>query len=548
MKRSTEILCIVIIAAIIGLSQWLYFRIDLTSDKRYSVSPATRQLLSKLQDPIDMTLYLDGELNPGFLRLQQAVIDITDEFSEYASEDISLEIVNPSVMEQDELKAFYELLYKNGLSPTEVNERDRDGKLTKQTVFPFVKLHTDNRSLMVTLLQNQRGKSGAENLNLSIESLEYELTDAIRRLTPHEVSKVAFIEGHDELPEPYVYDAELALSQYFQVDRGVIGTDVNMLDGYKAIVIAAPQKPFSEADKYIIDQYIMHGGRVLWVIDGVQISDDMLSSDGYTPAIPLDLNLTDMLFHYGVRVNPTIVQDQQCLSVPVNISNDASAPDYQPMPFYYAPLLLTSFDSPVSRNISPVMSSFVSTLDLVGEGKNQHREYLLATSNASRIITTPAKIDVAEVDLEATAFQHAYLPVAASVEGEFTSLFAHRMQPEEITTHEPKLSSGMSRQIVIAGGSVIRNDVQKGEPLPMGYDRMTNMRFGNRDFILNAVLYLTDDEGYIQLRNKEITLRMLNTNVARNSRVRIQMLTTLFPLLLLALIGGTVAIVRRRRY
>ncbi len=537
-----------VIAAIIILSQWLSFRIDMTADKRYSISQPTRQLLRNLEDPIDITLYLDGELNPGFLRLQTAVVDLSEEFRLYAAEGLELEVVNPNSFTDNELKDFYQLMYKNGLSPTEVNERDRDGKLTKQTLYPFAKLHLADRSLFVPLLQNQRGKSGAENLNASIETLEYRFTDALRRLIPHQPVKIAFIEGHGELPEPYVYDAELAFSQYFQVDRGVIGNDASMLNDYKAIVIADPQTPFSEADKYIIDQYIMRGGRVMWLIDGVHISDDGLSKDGFTPAIPMDVNLTDMLFRYGVRINPVLVQDQQCLSVPVNISSNASTPDYQPMPFYYAPLLLTSFDSPVSKNVSQVMSSFVSTIDFVGEGTEQSREYLLATSNASRLISTPAKIDLTELDLENTLFQYAYMPVAVSIDGQFESVFAHRVKPDGVQDSGAKRQQGESRQIVIAGGSIIRNEVQKGEPLPMGYDRLSGMQFGNRDFIRNAMLWLTDDDGWIQLRNKEITLRLLNNNVARNSRHRIQAVTIISPLIFLTLIAFCSLLLRYYRY
>ena len=548
MRHKTFVISLLIIAAIILLSQWLSFRVDMTADKRYSISQPTRQLLRNLEAPVDITLYLDGELNSGFLRLQNAVVNLADEFRQYAAEGVELEIINPNSFAENEMRDFYQSMYKNGLSPTEVNERDRDGKLTKQTLYPFAKIHLADRSLFVPLLQNQRGKSGAENLNASIETLEYRFTDALRRLTPHQPVKIAFIEGHGELPEPYVYDAELAFSQYFQVDRGVIGNDASMLNEYKAIVIADPQTPFSEADKYIIDQYIMRGGRVMWLVDGVHISDDGLSKDGFTPAIPMDINLTDMLFRYGVRINPVLVQDQQCLSVPVNISSDASASDYQPMPFYYAPLLLTSFDSPVSKNVSQVMSSFVSTIDFVGEGAGQSREYLLATSNASRLINTPAKIDVTELDLESTLFQYAYVPVAVSIDGQFESLFAHRVKPDSVSDNRNKRTQGESRQIVIAGGSIIRNEVQKGEPLPMGYDRLSGMQFGNRDFIRNAMLWLTDDEGWIELRNKEITLRLLNNNAARNSRHRIQAVTIVAPLLFLALVGLCAFFIRKRRY
>ncbi|MBR3566062.1 MAG: gliding motility-associated ABC transporter substrate-binding protein GldG [Paludibacteraceae bacterium] len=548
MKNRIFVILLCVLAVVLVGSQYFYGRYDLTADKRYTLSQPVKALLKTIDQPVRVTLFLDGELNSGFLQLQEATLDLLDEFEQYVSAELEVEIEDPNGFSDADKRQFAEVMYRRGFKPTEVNERDRDGKLIKQTLFPIAEIAVGEKSQWVSLLLNVRGRSGAENLNASIENLEYTLSDALRQLTSAEVSKIVFLEGHDEIPEPYIYDAELALSRYFQIDRGSLTDSVGELDGYKAVVVAAPQSQFSEADKYVIDQYIMQGGNVLWVIDGVMLSEDGLSEDGYTPAIPLDVNLTDMLFRYGMRVNPVLVQDQQCLSVPVNMSSDPSAPDYQPMPFYYAPVLLTSFESPITKNVTQVMSSFVSTVDFVGDGAGQKRDLLLATSNASRLVPVPAKIDVMELDLEQTVFQYAYMPVAVSIEGKFESLFAHRVKPIDVKGQEALLAEGQAKQVLVGSGSVVRNDMQKGEPLPVGYDRMSNMMFGNRDFITNAVLYLADSEGWIQLRNKEIKLRMLNTNVAIGSRGRIQAITIIAPVLILALIGACVFWGRKKRY
>ena len=341
----------------------------------------------------------------------------------------------------------------------------------------------------------------------------------------------------------------MALSRYFQIDRGVLGTDASVLDDYKAIIIAAPTQPFSENDKYIIDQYIMRGGRVLWLIDGVRLDENSLSTTGMSPTIPMDVNLTDMLFRYGVRVNPMIVQDQQCLLVPVNVASEGEPAHFEPMPWYFAPLLLTSPNHPVSRNLPQVTGTFVSCLDMVGENENLRRDVLLATSNATHIISAPAAINVEEIELTPDYFNLAYVPVAVALDGVFPSLFAHRLMPQNITNAPAKLKESVpTKQIVMASGSFISNDIQDGQPLPVGYDRYTQTQFGNRDFFVNALLYLTDDQGWINLRNKQLKIRLINKNIATNARLPLQLVNVGMPLLLLAIFGVVFLWMRRRVY
>lgn len=547
-KYSLLIGCLIVVLLNI-LSANLFFRIDLTSDKRHSVSQPTKQLMAGLNQEVDVTIYLDGEMNSGFLRLKRSVVELLDELSIYAPEGINYSFTNPTSLPQEEQKRLMQLFAENGISPTTIYERNRDGKSVQRLLFPWLRISYGDKQQWVSLLKNLKGNSGEENLNISIESLEFQLTDAIRLLTQKEIQKIAFIEGHGELSDYNTWDISLALSRYFQIDRGVLGTDASVLDDYKAIIIAAPTQPFSENDKYIIDQYIMRGGRVLWLIDGVRLDENSLSTTGMSPTIPMDVNLTDMLFRYGVRVNPMIVQDQQCLLVPVNVASEGEPAHFEPMPWYFAPLLLTSPNHPVSRNLPQVTGTFVSCLDMVGENENLRRDVLLATSNATHIISAPAAINVEEIELTPDYFNLAYVPVAVALDGVFPSLFAHRLMPQNITNAPAKLKESVpTKQIVMASGSFISNDIQDGQPLPVGYDRYTQTQFGNRDFFVNALLYLTDDQGWINLRNKQLKIRLINKNIATNARLPLQLINVGMPLLLLAIFGVVFLWMRRRVY
>lgn len=547
-KYSLLIGCLIVVLLNI-LSANLFFRIDLTSDKRHSVSQPTKQLMAGLNQEVDVTIYLDGEMNSGFLRLKRSVAELLDELSIYAPEGINYSFTNPTSLPQEEQKRLMQLFAENGISPTTIYERNRDGKSVQRLLFPWLRISYGDKQQWVSLLKNIKGNSGEENLNISIESLEFQLTDALRLLTQKEIQKIAFIEGHGELSDYNTWDISLALSRYFQIDRGVLGTDASVLDDYKAIIIAAPTQPFSENDKYIIDQYIMRGGRVLWLIDGIRLDENSLSTTGMSPTIPMDVNLTDMLFRYGVRVNPMIVQDQQCLLVPVNVASEGEPAHFEPMPWYFAPLLLTSPNHPVSRNLPQVTGTFVSCLDMVGQNDNLCRDVLLATSNATHIISAPAAINVEEIELTPDYFNLAYVPVAVALDGVFPSLFAHRLMPQNITNAPAKLKESVpTKQIVMASGSFISNDIQDGQPLPVGYDRYTQTQFGNRDFFVNALLYLTDDQGWINLRNKQLKIRLINKNIATNARLPLQLINVGMPLLLLAIFGVVFLWMRRRVY
>ena len=543
--------CLIVLALI---SFFFFFRIDLTSDKRYSISEQTKTLMRNTDAPLKVVVYLDGDLNPGFQRLKKSTAELLDELSVYSNQNIEIEYENPSLADtpaQREKK--YAELQMRGLLPTAVYERDKEGKSIQKIIFPWIEITYNGKKVQVCLLKNILGNSGEENLNISIENLEFEITDGIRRLVNRDVSKIAFLEGHGELAESETYDISKTLSKYFQIDRGIIANNATILDNYKVIIIAKPTKPFSESDKFIIDQYIMHGGRVLWLLDGVRVSKENLSIAGLSPAIELDLNLNDQLFRYGVRINPVLLQDVQCTSIPVNIAPANATPQFEPSPWYFAPLLLTSPEHPVTRNITQVRSEFCSGIDIVGDNKQVKSQLLLATSDNTHILAAPTTIDLSQKikPNDKTYFNVEYVPVAVAMEGNFESDFANRMIPKGLTNTLPirKLSLN-TRQIVVADGGIIRNEtiLKDSTTVPLGFDRYMNQQFGNKDFILNAVLYLADNDGWMQLRSRTLKLRLLNKKITNDDRLTWQLVNVLLPLGFLLFFGIGYQIIRKRKY
>lgn len=546
MKARNYIIVLSVVVLLNLLAYLFVIRVDMTDDKHYSLSEASIALLKQTDAPIRFTLYLQGDLNAGFKRLQRATQETIEEMSIYSDIHFSIDDLL-STYSKDEAERI-------GMRPTIIHEREQDGKTAQTTIYPYALMQYKGKKAVVALLKNTRGLSGEENLNASIEQIEFAMMEALSLLLQSETPRIAILEGHGEPDEAHTYDLMTALSRYFQVDRGQISgidsiVDVHILDDYKAILILAPQTPFSEQERFIIDQYIMRGGAILWAIDGIRFSEEVMQQEGFTPIIPLDLGLSEMFFRYGIRINPALVQDVQCLPIPVNVSSDPEQPNLQPMPWTYAPLLLTSQGSPITRNMGQIMSTFVSPIDAVGGEDGIEKRVLLATSTASRLTATPGKVDLSDMNPDIEQFQYQHIPVAVSLEGIFPSAFAHRIAPDGIASDETiRKQSIPTRQVVIASGSIVINETQKGQALPMGYDRYSGMQFSNRDMIVNSLLWLTDAEGLISLRNKEVTLRLLNDQRAHKERTKVQLISTITPIAILALVGVLVMVIRKRKY
>lgn len=545
--KARNIVIVLFVVGLLNLLAYLFvIRVDMTDDKHYSLSEASIELLRKTEASIDITLFLQGDLNAGFERLQRATKETIEEMSVHSDIHFSIEDVQSSYSKEE--------AERMGMRPIVIHEREQDGKTAQTTIYPYALIQYKGKKAVVALLKNTRGLSGEENLNASIEQMEFAFMEALSLLLQKETPRIAIIEGHGEPDDTHTYDLMTALSRYFQVDRGQISgidsiVDAHILDDYRAILILAPQTPFSDQERFIIDQYLMRGGSILWAIDGIRLSEEVLQQEGFTPIIPLDLGLSEMFFRYGIRINPALVQDIQCLPIPVNVSSDPEQPNLQPMPWTYAPLLLTSQGSPITRNMGQVMSTFVSPIEAVGGEDGIEKRVLLATSTASCLTATPGKVDLNDMNPNIEQFKYQYIPIAVSLEGIFPSAYAHRMMPDGIASDEKiRKQSTPTRQIVIASGSIVINEIQKGQILPMGYDRYSGMQFSNRDMIVNCLLWLTDSEGLINLREKDITLRLLNDKRAHDERLTVQLISTISPIAILALVGGVVMIIRKRKY
>ena len=534
------------------ISANFFFRIDLTKEKRYTLAPVTRSFLKNLDHDVFVRVYLTGDLNVGFQKLSKATCEMLDEFRFAAGSDISYEIINPqdNPEEQDVLKEF-------GLNPISVFEAAADGRKIQSKVYPYAMFRVSDYEIPVNLIENLPGLSGDENLNISIESLEFKMTDALRQLVNDDMPAIAFLEGHGELNEYDVLDITDELSAYYQVDRGSLTDDPFVLDRYKCIIIAKPQQTFPQKDKFIIDQYIMRGGKVLWLVDAVNATLDSLRRTTHTIGLVKDISLTDLLFRYGVRVNHTLLQDIQSAPIPINAAPQGEAPQIVSVPWLFSPLLNTASNHPVTRNVNVVKSEFISSIDTVGNMQSITRDVLLQTSRFSRELQVPVYISLSQVNdkPEREDFRQSHIPVAVSLEGIFQSAYANRLPPPEVKINSTDIrhASEPTRMIFVADGDIIRNEVRlrhSGSPqaLPLGFDEMSNQTFGNKQFILNAINYLTDDDGWMSLRGRSYELRLLDKEKLSNELTFWQALNIVLPILLLTIAGLAIPLWRRKRF
>jgi ABC-2 type transport system permease protein len=575
-KRNTRLnnitqllLGLAIIALLNVIGSFVFTRVDLTSEKRYSLSEATKEMLGSINDIVFFRVYLEGEFPAGFKRLARETREMLNEFRAY-NPNIEYEFINPSESSDNkERTKIYAQLVEKGLSPTDLRVKTKDGTST-QLIFPGAIASFNGREMPVQLLSSQRSATPDEILNNSIQNLEFSLSDAIRKLVTNAKPKVAFIEGHGELGAKETADATVALSDYYVVERVTIGEKLNSLtersqeenvnskirNKFEAIIIAKPQKPFSEKDKFIIDQFIMRGGKVLWLIDPVFASMDSLQVEAETMGVSLDLNLGDMFFKYGFKLNNDLVLDLNAMMIPVKAGQMGNQPKFEYYPWFYFPILTPNSDNPIVKNLNASKTEFVSSIDFVNSSPEIDKTVLLASSKNARKVSVPALISLNFLGQkpDERLYNKPFIPVAALIEGKFESLFANRIPPE---IQADKLigflnGSTETKMIVIADGDIIKNQFQLSNgnyyPLPLGYDQYTKQQFGNRELILNAMNYLTDDSGLISIRSREVKLRMLDRSKIDAERTYWQLLNTVIPVLLVIGFGLVQAVLRKRKY
>lgn len=539
---------------LIYISSFVFFRIDLTSEKRYTLSESTVDLLKQNEEGIHIKIYLEGEgLPPGFKKLQRSIREMLDEFSVYSGNNLTYEFINPSENPDKEIrKSIYQELNAKGVLPINLNDKDQEGRVSQKVIFPGALLIYKGNEVAINFLKNTQGLSAEQNLNNSIQSLEYEFTNALRKLISDEVVKVAFIQGHGELHEYEVMDITKTLSEYYEVQTGILGGQLGIIDQFKAIIIANPTKKFTEEDKFVIDQYIMNGGRVMWLIDGVNASMDSLAIQPSALALANEYNINDQLFKYGARVNHNLVMDLNC--VPIGLmSKKNSNQGVELFPWLYYPEIRSDNNHFITKYLNSVKTTFVSSVDTVGDSPDIKRTILLKSSEYSRQAHVPVRLSLEIIGRQPNpnAFNEGQLPVAVLLEGKFVSLYKNRSTANLANSiSDFKTESEETKLIVVGDGDIARNEVaSNGEVFPLGYDRNTGLNYkGNSEFLLNAVNYLCGDEALMSLRLRELKLRLLDKQRILKERTFWQIVNVVAPVIIVLLFAAVLLFIRKRRY
>ena len=558
---------IVVLVNVIG--SYVFTRFDLTSEKRYTLSPTTKDILNNLDDYVYFKVYLEGDFPAGFKKLRRETKEMLDEFRAY-SKYIDYEFINPSESEDpDERNATYTLLYQSGLNPTNVVDKNSDGSTKQMIIWPGALVsYRNDTEIAIDLLENQIGQSSEEALNASMQNLEFRLIDAVKKVTRFKKPNIAFIEGHGELEPMDVYDITKSLSQHYNVGRLEIDgridalmhrtqdttRDVSAFTSFDAIIIAKPTQPFSEKDKFLIDQYIMHGGKVLWLVEPVYATMDSLQSQESTIGIEQDLNLDDMLFKYGVRLNRDLLLDLTCAALPVRTGQMAGQAQLEFFRWYYFPLLQAASDHPMVRNMNAIRADFVSSMDATTSANGINQIPLLKTSDYTKVSGAPVFISLAMLRQtpDRRMFNSKGKNVAYLLKGSFPSLYANRIPQELIDSEELKYmdQSEPTAMIVIADGDIIRNqiDIKRKMPLALGFDQYTGNTYANKEFIENCISYLVDGEGLIDIRSRELKIRLLDTTKIAQERTKWQLINTVTPIASIIALGFVMAYFRKRKY
>jgi gliding-associated putative ABC transporter substrate-binding component GldG len=555
-KDLLQFICVVAgIILLAAAGSFLRLRLDLTEDKKFTLSVPTLNVLKSLKNDIYIQVYLDGEIPIPLKRLKRSVRETLEEFRIASGRKIDFEFINPSGgKDAKQRDALYQALEKKGLSPVKLTAADNEGGSSQKIIFPGMIMNYNGIEVPVNFLNNST-ISYEQNILRSVEGLEYEMIQTIATLTSGSINKVAFIEGQNEIPEIETADITMNLARFFTVDRGAIGGKNGILDKYSAVIIAGPEKEFSELDKLVLDQYIMNGGKVLWLIDEVAVNSDSLAF-GETTGIYRPLNIEDQLFRYGIRINPAIFQDLECVPIRLMVMSGGTRQQVVPAPWVYYPLLKPSANHPITRNLNRVAGEFVNYIDTVGLDPGIKKQILLSTSSFSRTISPPVIISLKEAEMthDEKNFNKPNLPVAVLLEGKFTSVFKNRMVNRLTDDQNLKIKteSKETRMIVIADADIIRNKVNKTgineTPLPLGRDKYTGQIYGNRDFLINCLNWLVDKNGIMELRSRELKLRLLNTKMIKSEKLKWQLINITGPVIIVILSGLVYSYIRRKRF
>ena len=537
------------------LGNYFYKRFDLTQDKRFTLSAEAQEIVDYVDSPIIVDVFLKGNFPPEFRRLQSETEQLLEEFSAYNS-NIKFDFINPTEKGNEAFQSQFE---KFGLTPAQISVTE-SGKQSTELVYPWALAHHDGKTVKIPLLKNQLGATSEERVNSSLQNLQYAFADGFKKLATQKSKQIAVLRGNGEYDDRYIADFFATLREYyfiapFTLDSVATNPEktLDALNGFDLIVAAQPTEPFSDAEKYVLDQFIMNGGKSLWLMDATQMQMDTISGNMF--AFGKDLNLNDFFFKYGIRINPNLVKD--VYSAPIVLaSGDEREAQYNRYPWFFSPLSSSANNHPIVSNIEAVKFDYASAIDTLPN--NIKKTVLLSTSPISKVVGLPFPIDfdveipknlqVVNEGPDPNEYNAGEIPLAVLLEGKFTSVYKNRVKPISLNGVKNIDDGKVSKMVVISDGDIIKNQLQGSRPLELGFDKMTNQFYGNKEFLLNTVNYLLDDSGLINIRTRQIAVPFLDPQKTVEQRTKWQVLNLLLPLGLLTLFGIGFVVYRKRRY
>ena len=535
------------------MSNSFFHRFDLTKDKRYTLSPTSLNIVKQAQNPLSIKIYLQGDLPAEFKRLQKETQDLLEEF-QARNKNIIFEFVNP-LENQDESMDNIKELYRKGLTPINITVDDK-GKQSQVMVFPWAIAVYNNKEVNIPLLKNRMGASTTEKVIGSVQHLEYSIADAINKITKEKQKKIAVIKGNGELKEILMAKFLMQVRESYHIGPftldSVAKNPIGSLDGlekYDLAIIAKPTETFTEEEKQVLDQFIVNGGKTLWLVDQVNMEmDSLYNSSGSNLAFPRDLNLNDMFFKYGFRINPDLVKDEQGSPIKLATGEQGSATQYQQFNWKFAPLVYPNSQHPIVKNLGGIKFDFANPIDTLKNGIK--KTILLQSSQYSKKIGSPVEVNLNMVTEETTPADYlnkGNIPLSVLLEGQFHSMFENRVLAFEQKSF--KFEGKASKMIVISDGDLVRNQLDKNfQPVELGYDQRSGNLYDNKDFMMNCVNYLLDDNGLINIRSKDLDLPLLDKEKVYESYTIVQFITIGLPIVFLILFGASFTFLRKRKY
>lgn len=525
------------------LANNFYKRFDLTEDQRYTLSKSATSIISDIDRPVIITVYLEGDFPAEFKRLQIETKQLLEEFKA-ENKRIQFRFENPLENAEE--------LISMGMQPSQLAVQE-NGVTSEIVIFPWATVQQGNNGELIPLLKDTNAQSQEEQLENAIQNLEYAFANAFHKLNSKKEKKIAVVKGNGQLDDIYIYDFLKTIGNYYRLAQFTLDSvatnpqeTLNKLNTYDLAIIAKPNERFSEYEKYTLDQYIMQGGKTLWLIDQVHAELDSLMETGEALAYPRDLGLTDFFFQYGVRINPNLVEDLYSAKIPLATGRIGNQTQYDQFLWRYYPVTLSANNHPINKHLEPVNFKFTSSIELLKNAIN--KTVLLQSSPLSKVSGTPQIVSLQSISQQnnPSEYKNGNQPLAVLLEGSFKSAYADRVKP--FKSQNNKDLSNNNSMIVIADGDLIANQITNGQAEQLGIDKYTGQQFGNKNFLLNSVNYLLDDVGLLDIRNKTVDLKMLDREKAFQNRGFYQLLNIIFPLICLGILGLSYFVIRKKKY